>query len=214
VKPIRIILVFTLLIGLTACSSDPFRNAGSCTEPGKYKKVDGELVICTGLDGKFKFYFEGTAFDDMDLLGRAELQSLTFDSEEPFLAEAKVRGLSDLTWRTKHDISNDDISRFANGDTRWDGLIESNAKRQALEAENKIAQDYRFSMLNDYRAGKVSRALAYEAQQDQMAVVAKLDAAQAIFDQKLSVLRSEMKRLYGIQDTIEVMLFVVELQHP
>ena len=69
-------------------------------------------------------------------------------------------------------------------------------------------------MLNDYRAGKVSRALAYEAQQDQMAVVGKLNAAQEIFDQKLSVLRSDIKRLYGIQDTVEVMLFVVELQHP
>lgn len=150
----------------------------------------------------------------MNLLGRAELESLTFDSEKPFDAEAKVRGLSDLTWRTKSDISNDDISRYANGDTRWDALIEANSKRQALEAEFNISQAYRFSMLNDYRAGKVSRALANEGQQDQMAVVGKLDAAQAIFDQKLSLLRSEIKRLYSIRDTIEVMLFVVELQHP
>jgi len=214
VKPFRIVLALSLLVGLTACSSDPFRNAGSCQEPGKYKKVDGELAICAGLDGKFKYYFEGTAFDDMDLLGRAEIGSLTFDSEEPFVAEAKVRGLSDLTWRTSSEISNDDISRYANGDTRWDGLIEANAKRLALTAENKTAQAYRFSMLNDYRAGKVSRALAYEAQQDQMVVFKKLESAQAIFDQKLSVLISEIRRLYGIQDTVEVMLFVVELQHP
>jgi hypothetical protein len=45
-----------------------------------------------------------------------------------------------------------------------------------------------------------------------MKTVAKLDAAQAIFDEKLAVLRSEIKRLYGVQDTLDVMMFVIVSQ--
>ena len=213
-KPLRALLALILILGLTSCASDPFRNAGACTEPGSYKKFEGELAVCAGLEGKYKYYFEGTPFEDMELLGRAELSSLAFGTEDPFINEANARGLSDLTWRTDSEITNDAISRYANGDTRWDSLIEANARRLTLEAENKEALNYRFSMLNDWRAGKVSRAIAYQAQQDQLEVRDRLDRAQTIFDEKLAVLRSDIKLKYQVKDTVEVMLFLVVLQHP
>ena len=198
---------------LTSCSSDPYKNAGDCDTPGSYKKIDGQIAVCAGLDSKYKYYFEGKPFTDMYLLGKAEISSLNFDNEDPFLNEAKVRGLSDLTWRTDSNINNDELSTFASGDSRWDPLIEANTKRLNLEAENKEAQNYRFSMLNDWRAGKVSREVAYQAQQEQMAVFKRLEAAQSVFDEKLAVLRAELKRLYGVTNTVEVMLFVVQAQH-
>jgi len=214
-KTKSIVLLFSIFstLLLSSCSSDPFRNAGECNKPGSYKKIDGELAICAGLDSKFKYYFEGKPFEDMYLLGKAELDSLTFENEDPFLNEAKLRGLSDLTWRTDHNITNDELSAYASGDSRWDPLIEANTRRLALESENKEAQNYRFSMLNDWRAGKVSREIAYQAQQDQMAVFKKLESAQTVFDEKLAVLRAEIKRLYGISNTVDVMLFVVVAQH-
>lgn len=61
-------------------------------------------------------------------------------------------------------------------DVRWDGLIEANAKRLASKAENDIAFDYRYGMLAEYRAERVSRAGTFEAQEAQMKTVSKLDA--------------------------------------
>jgi hypothetical protein len=213
-KYLKVLTALSLALSLSACSNDPFKNDGACADPGKYKKIDGELAVCAGLEGKYKYYFEGTPFENMELLGRAEMSSLTFDSEVPLFNEAKARGLSDLIWQTNNDISNDAISRYANGDTRWDGLMEANSRRLSREAENKEALNYRFRMLNDWRAGKVSREVAFKAQQDQLEVAGRLEKAQAAFDEKLAVLRSEIKRQYGITDTVEVMLFLVVLQHP
>ena len=207
-----ILITFSLLFVLSACASDPYRNAGSCDVPGTYEKFDGEVTVCTGLDSKYKFYYEGPAFEDMYLLGRAEIGALNFDTEDAYINKAKSLGLTPLYGSTLPEITNDDLARFANGDVRWDGLIEANAKRLTLKAENDVAFEYRYSMLAEYRAGRVSRAVAFEAQEAQMKTVAKLDAAQAIFDEKLAVLRSEIKRLYGVQDTLDVMMFVIVSQ--
>lgn len=209
----RLIPIFFLLITLTACSSDPFRNAGSCDLPGSYQEFDGEVAVCAGLDSEYKFYYEGTAFEDMYLLGRAEIGALNFDTEDAYINRAKSLRLTPLYGSTLPEITNDDLARFANGNVRWDSLIEANAKRLTLKAENDIAFEYRYNMLVEYRAGRVSRAIAFEAQEAQMKTVAKLDAAQAIFDEKLAVLRSEIKRIYEVQDTLDVMMFVIVSQN-
>ncbi len=83
----------------------------------------------------------------------------------------------------------------------------------ALESEFKFANTYRFEMLNDFRAGKVSRQIAYEAQQDALKIATKRDSAMEIYSQKLAVLRAEIKSLYGVTDYVEPMLFVVVKQH-
>jgi hypothetical protein len=68
-------------------------------------------------------------------------------------------------------------------------------------------------MINDYRAGKVSQQIAYEAQQDAMKIAAERDEAMQIFSAKLAVLRAEIKSFYKITDSIEPMLFVIAKQH-
>lgn len=206
-------ITFSLLFVLSACASDPYRNAGSCNVPGSYQEFDGEVAVCAGLDSKHKFYFEGPAFEDMYLLGRAEIGILNFDTEPAYTDKAKSLGLTPTYGFTLPEISNDDLARFANGDVRWDGLIEANAKRLMLKTENDIAFKYRRDMLAEYRAGRVSRAVAFEAQEAQMKTVAKLDDAQAMFDEKLAVLRSEIKRIYEVQDTLNVMMFVTASQN-
>jgi hypothetical protein len=198
---------------LTGCSSDPYANGGSCENAGVYQKIENRLAVCSGLDGKYKYYFEGPHFDAIYLLGKSEYDILNFDSEEPFHKVAEERGLSDLTWRTDWKISNDEIASFAQGDSRWDGLIEANSKVIALESEFKFANTYRFEMLNDYRAGRVSQQIAYDAQQDALKIAAKRDSAMEIYSQKLAVLRAEIKSLYKISDYIDPMLFVVVLHH-
>jgi hypothetical protein len=208
----KIVLISSALL-LSGCSSDPYANGGGCETPGVYKKIENKLAVCAGLEGKFKYYFEGPHFDAIYLLGKSEYDILNFDSEEPFHKLADERGLSDLTWRTKWNISNDEIANFAQGDSRWDGLIEANSKVIALESEFKFANTYRFEMLNDFRAGKVSRQIAYEAQQDVLKISKKVDSAMEIYSQKLAVLRAEIKTLYGVTDYVEPMLFVVVKQH-
>jgi hypothetical protein len=208
----KIVLISSLLL-LSGCSSDPYANGGGCKNPGVYQKIENRLAVCSGLDGEYKYYFEGPHFDAVYLLGKSEYDILNFDSEEPFHKVANERGFSDLTWRTKWNISNEEIANFAQGDSRWDGLIEANSKVIALESEFNIANSYRFEMLNDYRLGKVSRQIAYEAQQDVSRIATKRDSAMEIYSQKLAVLRAEIKSLYGISDYIEPMLFVVVKQH-
>jgi hypothetical protein len=83
----------------------------------------------------------------------------------------------------------------------------------ALESEFKSANTYRFEMLNDYRAGRVSQQIAYEAQQDALKIATKRDSATEIYSQKLAVLRAEIKSLYKISDYIDPMLFVVVQHH-
>ena len=208
----KILLISSIFL-LSGCSSDPYANGGGCKNPGVYQKIENRLAVCSGLNGNYKFYFEGPHFDAIYLLGKSEYDILNFDSEEPFHKLADERGLSDLTWRTKWNISNDEIANFAQGDSRWDGLIEANSKVIALESEFKFANTYRFEMLNDFRAGKVSRQIAYEAQQDVLKIAKKVDSAMEIYSQKLAVLRAEIKSLYGVTDYVEPMLFVVVKQN-
>jgi hypothetical protein len=203
-----------LILALASCSSDPFENAGACDSPGTYKKIDSKLAVCAGLEDNPKYYFEGDSFDAALLLGKAGLRGLTFDTEEPFNKELKARGLDNSFWwkGLGLEITNDSISRYANGDTRWDALIEANTKRLSAAAENETARKFRMDMLVQYRAGKVSRAVAYQAQQDSLVSVEKVNMADSLFDEKLSVLTAEIKRIYNISDSLEVMLFAVEIQ--
>lgn len=207
------IALLTLTITLAGCSSDPFENAGTCKVPGKYERFDGKLAVCAGLDGRHKFYFEGPHFDALYLLGKSEYDTLNFENEDAFLDRAEERGYKDLTWRTDWVILNDEIAGFANGDSRWDSLIEANSKFTALKYEFDSAQKYRFQLLNDYRNGKVSRAAAYAAQEDALKIAEKRDMAMEVFSAKLAVLRSELRALYSISDPLESMMFVIAKQN-
>ena len=206
-----LLLVPTLF--LMGCENDPFRNAGKCGMPGEYKTVESELAVCAGLEGQYKFYFEGPHFEAIYLLGKVEHEYLNFDNEEPYRRLAEQRGYKDLTWRTDWVISNDEIAGFANGDNRWDSLIEANSKFTALKYEFDSAQKYRFQLLNDYRNGKVSRAAAYAAQEDALKIAMKRDLAMEVFSAKLAVLRSELRGLYKISDPLESMMFVIARQY-
>ena len=210
-KKLLALLASALL--LTGCSSDPYANGGSCENPGVYQKIENRLAVCAGLNGKSKYYFEGPHFDAIYLLGKSEYDILNFETEVPFQKAADERGFGQLTWRTKWKISNDEIANFAQGDSRWDGLIEANSKFTALEYEFNLASTYRHEMVSDFRAGKVSQQVAYEAQQDALKIAAKRDNAMEIYSQKLAVLRAEIKSLYGVSDYIEPMLFVIVKQH-
>ena len=203
-----LLLIVTIIAG---CSSDPYENAGKCNASGTYKKFQEGIAVCTGMEGNFKYYLSGPYFEAMKLLGKAEISLLEFDSPktDEFYKLAKQRNLENESWQTNTEISNLDLSNYAQGDTRWDSLIEANAGKLAIEVENKAALQYRFQMLNEWRAGKVSRALAYQAQQDQLEVLNRLDSAISKYNQKLAVLISEIKRIYRVSDSLEVMVFFI-----
>lgn len=212
VKHLLLLLIFPVLF-VTSCESDLYDNAGRCDTAGEYKRFDDRISVCAGLENELKFYFEGPHFEAIYLLGKAEYDTINFDTEEGFLNLAEERGYKEFTWRTDWNITNDEIASFAQGDSRWDSLIEANSTYTSLRMEFDMAQKYRFQVLKEYRDGKASRNDAFSAQQDALDIAKKRDVAMEVYSSKLAVLRAELRSIYGISDPLESMMFVIAKQN-
>lgn len=193
-------LIFVSL--LTSCSSDPYANAGKCENSGESKIIEGRVAVCTGIDGKSKWYFEGKFFDETILLANArvitnELENLINTKA----AENKSEMENIIKLIDKAKISINDLSKFANNDPRWDGLLEAKSKLDSEESEQSYLFRDRFEKLEAFRLGKISQREAYVAQQKQIEhLEGELSKAKNEFNAKLGVMASSISSLYSISD--------------
>jgi len=207
--------LFTLMSFLASCSSDPFENGGKCSNPGEVVSIGGRLAICLGENTNYKYYFSGKYFDDVLLASKIIFPTYGFDTEKPFDAKydkfelgteelIEVMGRDDIT-----DIKIGDLANFAQGDSRWDSLLEARAKFESAEKENDYLRNERFRLLFDFKAGKASREESYSAQVKHLEY---FDGAykeiSEEYDSKLEVVRASIFSKYSLADEEGLIVFL------
>ena len=124
---------------LSACSSSSTigRSLGDCKKVGTFKKVDGNLFVCSGETGKTQYYADGPDFNAMVFSGRVlayeivEFNQLSLgDPIELRLRALKVPYEEAISKIMKPDII-DQISIYSAGSARWDGLIAAFTRYQS-----------------------------------------------------------------------------------
>ena len=202
-------LVVLSIIFLSGCASDPYENAGKCEIAGESRIEKGQTQVCIGMDKKLKWYTNGKYFDDFLLLGKI-VYGLDFD-----LAEPKIRSLGLLDYALQYEkltLKSEDIAKYANGDTRWDGIIEAIADVEQERQTQDYLLDERFRTSLEWRKGSLSQQKAYEAQQEQIEHLnGPMDRAERNFDRKIAVLEADIVNKYGITDRKESVIFALRI---
>lgn len=214
-KRFIVIFIFTGLIAtLSACSSDPYENAGKCSRPGEVKAIDERLAICIGENNKYKYYFQGKYFEDALLASKIIFQLYGWDTENPYPEQYSNFGLNgddvvNLMSSDLGDITMSDLANFAGDDPRWDDLLESRAKFEAAEEENTYLRTERYRLIGDYQVGKATRIEAFEAQsKHQKYFEGPYSDAVDDYQSKLEVVRALITSKYALNDEDELMVFL------
>jgi hypothetical protein len=194
---------FILVSILTSCSSDPYENAGKCETPGDSKSIDERVAICTGIEGKSKWYFEGKYFDETLLLAKAKYWTTQLNEElDSKLAEKDPEIISNII--KLYDfakISLENLSVFANNNSRWDGLLESKSQLDAAEEQSSYLFRERVIKADEFSKGKISQAEAYAAQVEHNEYMnGTLASAKKDYEAKLGVMASSLSSIYSIND--------------
>jgi len=203
---IILLATISLCFALSSCSSDPYENAGECKKPGDSKMLQNRVVVCAGLDNRYKWYFEGKYFEDLKLLAIIEDHSTELESQ--IYKDLTAQHLWNAFMKQGLGITIEQISNYANGDPRWDGLIEAKARYDLESKTQTYLMGERFRLNGQYRLGKATYTEAYAAQEKQIAHMnGPLEKASNEFDQKLAVLRSELGNTYAIKDFPNLLFF-------
>ena len=203
------ILSICLVVVLGGCASDPYENAGSCEITGASRESDGKVQVCIGIDGKLKWYTSGKYFEDFQLLGKITYGS-NFDIAEP---EIRSLGLIDYSFQFEElAVKSEDIASYADGDTRWDGIIEAIADVDLERQTQDYLLDERFRTSLEWRRENGSQQKAYEAQQSQIEHMnGPLVRANRNFDRKIAVLMADIVNRYGITNKKDSVIFALRI---
>jgi hypothetical protein len=192
-------LIFVSL--LTSCSSDPYTNAGKCESPGESKVVDERVAVCTGVEGKSKWYFEGKYFDDSFLL--AKIDYLSFSLTNELALKLKNENLYDsffLIYDT-YKITADDLAAYANGDSRWDDLIELKVKLdRETETEKYLSGEATRLFLDWKYKGKGNSSEVFSARDASNRQGNLTNDLYQSFKDKLAPLRGAISTEYSLSD--------------
>ena len=109
----KTLLILILIASLASCSSDSYANAGGCDDSGVSKIIKNKVAVCTGLKGKFKWYYEGKFYSDMILLGK--IQAEFTDLEDPINQEITKQGLWRAYMKFDSTLSIEEIIKFSVG---------------------------------------------------------------------------------------------------
>jgi hypothetical protein len=211
-KRIRFRLL-ALMIGLsittTGCSSDPYENAGSCETQGESREIEGFVQVCIGIEDNLKWYLSGKYFNDFQLLGKI-VYGADFDIAQPEIRDSDL--LDYALQYEKLAVTSEDIANYAEGDTRWDGIIEAIADKDAERKIQDYLMDERFTARLEWQKGNLSQQKAYEAQQEQIEHMnGPLDRAERNFDRKISVLMADIINKYGVKNKEDATIFALKL---
>jgi hypothetical protein len=211
--------VTSAVLLLAGCSSDPYANAGKCTNPGASEFFEGKLAVCTGIDSKYKWYFEGKYFQDTLLLARIEINFFNFtptfwrkypDLETPIkVTEALKVAQPNL----------DELSDFAENDSRYDALLEAkiqfDREQETLDKLVETASTYVKAFLEsdpeDFdvfvaERNKIVDEAVKMASNHRDGAYAK---AKKLYETKLEVVRVTIRSKYSILDNEKLMAFLI-----
>lgn len=199
-KVLASVILFTSLI--SGCSSDPYENAGKCDEPGAAELIKGNFSICTGVNSNTKWYFRGKYFSDTILLAKTKYLSFQFDDKfkERLLTENLSMDDFILVYENSK-ISSEELAVFAENEPRWDSLLEAKSQLDDSQSEQTYLFRERFSLLEDFRKGKVSQSVAFKAQERQINHLdGELAEATRDYEAKVEVLSASLGSTYSITD--------------
>ena len=109
-------------------------------------------------------------------------------------------------------VTSEDIANYAEGDTRWDGIIEAIADKKTEREIQDYLLEERLSASLEWRKGNLSQQQAYEAQQEQIEHMnGPLDKADRNFDRKIAVLMADIVNKYGIDDKKDAAIFAIKI---
>lgn len=203
------LFVLALSFTISGCASDPYENAGSCETLGESRESEGVVQVCIGLEDKLKWYISGKYFDDFQLLGKI-VYATDFDIAQPEIRDSDLWEYA-LQYE-KLAVTSEDIANYAEGDTRWDGIIEAIADKNTEREFQDYLMDERFSASLDWQRGIGSRQKAYEAQQEQTEHMnGPLDEAERNFDRKIAVLMADIINNYGIKNKEDATIFAIKI---
>jgi hypothetical protein len=192
-------LIFVSL--LTSCSSDPYANAGKCESPGESKVVDERVAVCTGVEGKSKWYFEGKYFDDAFLL--AKIDYLSFSLTNELALKLKKENLYESFFEIydTYKITADDLAAYANGDSRWDDLIELKVKLdRETETEKYLSGEATRLFLDWKYKGKGNSSEVYSARDASNRQSNLTNDLYQSFKDKIAPLRGAISTEYSLSD--------------
>jgi len=196
-------LTIFILVGIlvSGCSSDPYANAGKCESPGESKVVDERVAVCTGVEGKSKWYFEGKYFDDSFLL--AKIDYLSFKLTNELALKLKSEDLYDSFFGIyeAYQLSADDLMTYANGDSRWDDLIELKVKlEREIDTEKYLSGEATRLFLDWKYKGKGTSSEAFSARDASIRQGNLTNDLYQSFKDKLGPLRGVISTEYSLSD--------------
>jgi hypothetical protein len=147
----------TLVLSLSSCSSDPFKNAGKCKNLAATKTIDGKLAICTGLKYSYKWYFDGDSYDAIKAIGFIEaskanvgLETGTYEAfYNAVIAEHKSRASELFDYLFSSANLESSIQVAAKGNQRWDELVAAISAYVNKSSEADAAFKEQLSIFND-----------------------------------------------------------------
>ena len=195
---------------LSACSSDPYKNAGKCSQPGESRVENIGLVVCGAIKGDPKWYAEGPVFDELKALGKIEWYSCDDKCYASLVKLSEPRKIK-ILFNKSLDLGMKDLSAVTKGISRWDGLIEAKSQFDSAQTTEDFLLGERGRLKVEYLTGKATRDEAYKAQEKQIKYLnGEYSAAQEKFDAKLAVLRVELESIYKLASPVGVILFAAQ----
>ena len=203
-------LMFLVLV-TTSCSSDPYANAGKCESPGESKVIEEKVAVCTGLNPNFKWYFEGKYYEDTFLLAKIDYLFSAIGNEQA--KKLKAENLYDAFWKIydTYKLNIDDLVAYADGDERWDDLIELKSRLDRYREDEKYASMNATSQFLEWKQGKVSYEKAMLAQRNSERASSNAGSAYVSFKDKVQTLRGTLSSKYLITDRDLSYLFLSRL---
>ena len=201
-----------ILVGVlvSGCSSDPYANAGKCESPGESKVIDERVAVCTGIEGKSKWYFEGKYFEDTLLLAKVKYgnSSLT-DSLKGILSKENLTVEDYVEVFRIYKITIEELAKFAQNEPRWDGLLE--AKSRLTESDTKL--DYlRSEMIKqqfDWVKGKATLNQRNTARQEYLNFSnGEYEKTNINYQAKLNAMASSLGSKYSITNESLLVVFI------
>jgi len=209
----KINLLFFLIASLllSGCSSDPFANAGECENPGESKIIENRVAVCTGIESKPKWYFEGKYFEDTLLLAKIKYakSSLT-DSLKETLTKENLTVEDYVEAFRVYKISIEELAEFAENEPRWDSLLEAKSRLTEADVKLNYLSDEMTKQQFDWVKGKATLNQRNAARQEYMNYLkSEYEKIETDYQAKLNAMASSLGSKYSITSESLLLVFII-----